>query len=134
MNLLAFVRPSPAAARGVSTLAPSLALALAALALPAAAHDYPTADRVVYVQECMRQNPGHHYEMLNKCSCVIDKLASELPYDDFVNMNTATNANSIGGERGSYIRDTESLQNDIKRYRTLQTEARKSCFLVDPPK
>ena len=53
----------------------------AALALPAwvQAHDYPTAERVVYVQACMRQHPGGYYEMLNKCSCVIDRIARALP-------------------------------------------------------
>jgi hypothetical protein len=104
-------------------------LLTAAAALPASAHDYPTADRVVYVQECMRMHPGPHYEMLNKCSCALDKIATEVPLEQFVTMNTATNANSIGGERGNYIRDTESLQGEIKRYRALQTKAKQSCFI-----
>lgn len=94
----------------------------------AAAHDYPTADRVVYVQECMKLNPGHHYEMLNKCSCVLDKLASQISFDDFTTMSTATNANSMGGERGNSIRDVEVMQVEIKRFRELQAAARKSCF------
>ena len=94
----------------------------------AAAHDYPTADRVVYVQECLKLNPGHHYEMLNKCSCVLDKLASQLSFDDFTTMSTATNANSMGGERGNSIRDVEVMQVEIKRFRELQAAARKSCF------
>lgn len=94
----------------------------------AAAHDYPTADRVAYVQECMKLNPGHHYEMLNKCSCVLDKLASQISFDDFTTMSTATNANSMGGERGNSIRDVEVMQVEIKRFRELQAAARKSCF------
>ena len=102
----------------------------AALASPAAqAFDYPTSDRVVFVQACMRDHPGAHYEMVNKCSCTIDTIARELPFDDFVDMNTATNANSIGGERGSYIRDVESLQVMIRKYRQLQTNAMKSCMI-----
>lgn len=105
------------------------AAATAALATPASAHDYPTADRVVYVQECMRQHPGHYYEMLNKCSCTLDKIAAEIPFDDFESMVTVTNANSIGGERGNAIRDAEVAQVQIKRFRTLQTEAKKSCFI-----
>jgi len=94
----------------------------------AAAHDYPTADRVAYVQECMKLHPGHHYEMLNKCSCVLDKLASQISFDDFTTMSTATNANSMGGERGNSIRDVEVMQVEIKRFRELQAAARKSCF------
>ncbi|HEY2927188.1 hypothetical protein [Piscinibacter sp.] len=102
-------------------------------ALPAHAHDYPTADRVVYVQECMRQHPGPHFEMLNKCSCALDVLAGQLPFDDFVQMSTASNANSIGGERGNTIRDTELLQVQIRRFRQLQSAAKKSCFIAGEP-
>ena len=102
-------------------------------ALPARAHDYPTADRVVYVQECMRQHPGPHFEMLNKCSCTLDKLAGEISFDDFVQMSTASNANSIGGERGNTIRDTEVLQVQIRRFRQLQSAAKKSCFIAGEP-
>ena len=99
-------------------------------AAPVNAHDYPTAERVVYVQACMRDHPGPHYEMLNKCACVLDTIANQLPFDDFVSMETATNANSIGGERGSYIRDVEALQQQIRKFRQLQTQAMKSCMVV----
>ena len=116
--------PSPRAALTAAVFV------LAGLASPAArAFDYPTSDRVVFVQACMRDHPGPHYEMVNKCSCTIDTIARELPFDDFVDMNTATNANSIGGERGSYIRDVESLQVMIRKYRTLQASAMKSCMI-----
>lgn len=119
--------PSRTARAPLASLA---AFVLAALpALPAAAHDYPTVARVEYVQACMRQQPGSYYEMLNKCSCVIDRLATQVSYDDFVAMNTATNANSIGGERGNTIRDAENLQVQIREYRKLQATAREGCFL-----
>lgn len=106
-----------------------VALALAACALPARAHDYPTADRVMYVHECMRQHPGSHYEMVNKCSCTLDKLASQLKFEEFESMVTATHANSIGGERGNAIRDVDPVQKEIRRFRDLQTAAKKSCFI-----
>jgi hypothetical protein len=112
----------------------ALLIAAAAFAMPLWAHDYPTSDRVVFVQACMRDNPGPHYEMLNKCSCVIDTLARDLPFDDFVGMSTVTNANSIGGERGSYIRDTESLQEQIRAFRKLQADAKKSCMIGVGPR
>lgn len=104
-------------------------LVLAASALPAHANDYPTADRVMYVHECMRQHPGTHYEMVNKCSCTLDKLASQLKFEEFESMVTATNANSIGGERGGAIRDVEVVQKEIRRFRDLQAAAKKSCFI-----
>ena len=106
-----------------------VAAALAAAATAAQAHDYPTSERVVYVEACMRDHPGAHYEMLNKCSCVLDALAQALPYDDYVEMSTAANATTIGGERGSVIRDAPMLQDQIKQYKALQAQAQKRCFI-----
>ena len=111
---------------------PLLALALLSAPLASRAHDFPTVDRVLYVQECMRAHPGPQFEMVNKCSCAIDKVAAELPYDDYVTMSTAANATTIGGERGSYIRDTESLQVLIRKYKALQTQVKKACFILPP--
>jgi hypothetical protein len=112
-----------------SALAGVALLCALLLAGPAQAHDYPTAERVVYVQACMRDHPGPHYEMLNKCSCALDVIARDVPYDDFVDMSTATNANSIGGERGAAIRDAEPMQVLIRKFRQLQTAAKKSCLI-----
>jgi hypothetical protein len=108
----------------------------AMLALPAAAlaHDYPTVERVIYVQSCMRDNPGGYYEMLNKCSCVIDAIARDVSFDQYEEMSTAAKATSIGGERGSYIRDVESLQVQIRKFRQLQVQARKTCMIADAPR
>lgn len=116
-------------------LRPILACLLLALPLACAAAkkktEYPTVDRVLYVQECMRNHPGPHYEMTNKCSCALDALAKQVSFDEYTAMNTASNATSIGGERGAYIRDTESLQKQIKRFRALQTKVKQGCF-IDP--
>jgi hypothetical protein len=103
-------------------------LVLAATA--ARANDFPTVDRVLYVQECMRNHPGAYYEMVNKCACALDALAGQIGYDDYVSMTTAVNANSIGGERGGTIRDSPALQAEIRRWRTLQAGVEAGCFLA----
>ena len=113
------------------------ALVLASLlaAVPAArANDFPTIDRVLYVQECVRNHPGPHYEMINKCACALDALARELKFEEYLGMVTASNASSIGGERGSYIRDTETLQQQVRRYRELQTKVKSGCFIQTAPR
>jgi hypothetical protein len=92
-------------------------------------HDYPTSERVIYVEQCMRENPGPHYEMLSKCSCALDHIAQTTSYDDFVSMQTATNANTVAGERGNAIRDAEGLQKEVRAFRELQDAAKKSCFI-----
>jgi hypothetical protein len=93
------------------------------------ANDFPTVDRVLYVQECMRAHPGTQFEMTNKCSCALDALAKDIKYDDYVTMSTISKAMSIGGERGASIRDVPSLEPQVKRYRELQAKAEKGCFI-----
>ena len=110
------------------TTAPLLLLLLAGVS-PARANDFPTVDRVLYVQECMKSNPGPYYEMVNKCSCALDRMAGEVKYDDYVEMTTVVNAMTIGGERGGALRDNDSLKPDIKRYRDLQSKVQKACFI-----
>jgi len=108
----------------------ALAALLAATPAFALADDYPTADRVLYVESCMRDHPGPHFEMVQKCSCTLDTLARQLSHDQFVTMSTALNATTIGGERGAYIRDVDVLQKQIREFRQLQAQAMKSCFIA----
>lgn len=99
------------------------------------ASNYPTIDRVQYVEECMRQHRGPHFEMLSKCSCTLDRLAQQLSYDDFSEMSTDANATTIGGERGGVMRDNEGVQSNVKKWRQLQADAKKACFInLDGPR
>jgi hypothetical protein len=109
-------------------------LACCALALPAAArpNDYPTLDRVLYVQECMRNHPGPPYEMTSKCVCAIDQIASQVKHADYVSMTTVVNAVTIGGERGGELRDNETIKPQIARWRELQSKVQKACFIGGP--
>ena len=112
----------------------ALACALPLIAPAARANDFPTVERVLYVQECMRANPGPHYEMVNKCSCALDRLATEVKFDDYVTMVTVGNAMSIGGERGNELRDNETVKPQIARYRELQARVQKACFIDTGPR
>ena len=94
-----------------------------------APNNYPTAERVLYVEACMAQHPGPRFEMLSKCSCALDKIAAKVPFSEYETMSTATKAFSIGGERGNYIRDVEMLTDEIKRFKELQATAKKGCFI-----
>jgi hypothetical protein len=119
--------------------------ALAAVALAAASgaaaaqdagpstHDYPTSERVLWVEACMRDHPdAGHYEMLNKCSCALDYIARKLTFDEYDTMHTAALAATIGGERGSLFRDTPEMQDKIKAFRKLQSEAQAACMIAPP--
>ena len=95
----------------------------------ASANDFPTVDRVLYVQECMRAHSGPDFEMVNKCSCSLDRLAEEVKFDDYVNMVTIVKSVTIAGERGGVLRDNETLKPEIARYRALQAKVAKACFI-----
>ena len=66
-------------------LAAALALS-AGQAAAQAVNDYPTNARADYVFVCMAAN-GQTRQMLDKCSCAIDRIAEILPYDDYVKAN-----------------------------------------------
>lgn len=106
----------------------------AAVAAPATPdHDYPTVERVLYVQQCMREHPGPFYEMVNKCSCALDRIAAEVSLDDFVEMNTVVNAMTIGGERGSELRDNAGAKKQVSRWKALQARVQPACFIGTGP-
>lgn len=92
------------------------------------AHDYPTAERVEFVLECMREHAGPEFEMLHKCSCALDRIAESLSYDDFVEGSTLAKAVTIAGERGSVLRDNGSAQDGARKFRALYKDARHQCM------
>ena len=96
---------------------------------PCLANDFPTAGRVEFVLECMREHKGVAFEMLNKCSCTIDRLAEQYKYDEFVEAQTMAKAVTIAGERGSTLRDNEDAQKAARRYRASVAAAGHACFL-----
>jgi hypothetical protein len=110
---------------------PLLLLALLPLSLPLAAHadDFPTSGRVEYVLECMQKHEGKQ-EFLYKCSCVIDRIARELPYDDYVAMSTALRNQGLGGERGGLFRDAGSVKDMASKYKAIEAGASKACAVA----
>ena len=107
----------------------ALALAVLVGGAPARAadlHDYPTVDRVEFVLECMQKNAGKQ-EFLYKCACVIDEIAKQYAYDDFVEASTAARFQSLGGERGGVFRDPPKTRDTAKRYMQVRSDAMKHC-------
>ncbi len=96
----------------------------------AVANDFPTAERVLGVQACMRQHAGAFYEMLHKCACALDQVAEQLSYAEYVELSTIANAMTIAGERGNGMRDNPSLKAPLARFKRLNLEAEKACFLT----
>lgn len=104
------------------------ALLLLPCLLPAVSHagGFPTADRVEYVLECIKNNGGKQ-EYLYKCSCAIDRIAEKMSYDDYVEASTASRYQGLGGERGAVFRDPDQVKQLAKKYRAIQGDAGKAC-------
>ena len=93
-----------------------------------AGYDYPTQGRVEYVLTCMDDN-GHDFANVYKCSCVIDKMAAALPYDEFVDQSTFARYASLGGEGGAEFR-VDHAKKQTKAFRALQASAYRACGLT----
>jgi hypothetical protein len=90
-------------------------------------NDYPTAARADYVFGCMKAN-GETQELLQKCSCSIDVIASIIPYDRYVTAETILSMSQVTGPVGSEFRSTEQARLAMQEFRRAQAEAEVRCF------
>ncbi|SFN51986.1 hypothetical protein SAMN04487859_1045 [Roseovarius lutimaris] len=109
-------------------------LALITLPIGAAAqdmaerlNDYPTEARADYVFGCMASN-GTTQDMLRRCSCSIDVIASILPYEKYVQAETVLSLRQGSGERISLFRSAASSNTMVADLRRAQAEAEIVCF------
>lgn len=90
-------------------------------------NDYPTSARADYVFGCMKAN-GETQELLQKCSCSIDVIASIIPYDQYVAAETIISMSQVTGPVGSEFRSTEPAKVALQEFRRAQAEAEIRCF------
>ena len=113
----------------------SAAVALVTFSFPASsappAHDYPTQARVEYVNECIA-NQRDSLANVYQCSCVIDRIAETLTYDEFVESITFARYAGLPGEGGAIFRDSDDARKKARRYKELEQEAFTSCGLKKP--
>ncbi|TRW98736.1 hypothetical protein FNJ84_04055 [Paracoccus sp. M683] len=103
---------------------------LCLLATPAAAQevsDFPTNARAEYVFACMATN-GQTREMLDRCSCAIDQIASVITYDDYVSAETVLTMRQVSGERASMFRGMPQMTEIVATLRRAEAEAEILCF------
>jgi hypothetical protein len=98
---------------------------------PARANDFPTTARVEFVLECMKNSKASAHEMVYKCSCAVDNIASKVSYEDWVDLTTVALGTTIAGERGGVIRDMKDGRKLINNYKELQAQAKHACFIND---
>lgn len=90
-------------------------------------NDYPTSARADYVFGCMKAN-GETQEILQKCSCSIDVIASIIPYDHYVATETILSMSQVTGPVGSEFRATQQAKLQLQDFRRAQAEAEVRCF------
>ena len=100
-------------------------------ALPASAqgveNDYPTEARADYVFACMAANGGTR-DVLTRCACSIDQIASILPYDGYVSAETVLRMQLEPGERSATFRGVGATTAMVADLRRAQAEAEMVCF------
>jgi hypothetical protein len=110
-----------------------LVIAVVALASPVAhsaeMEGYSTVLRVEFVLECMRDHEGSRYELMNKCSCLLDQLGRTYSADEFVEARTTSKAITISGERGAALRDNEQAKQVAREFRNSMKRSEADCFL-----
>jgi hypothetical protein len=99
------------------------------VAMPAQAHNYPTAALADYVFGCMAAN-GQTPQALEKCSCSIDVIASIIPYQEYEAGETVLRMRQVkgGGEKMALFQDTTIAKDAVDRLRRAQIEAELRCF------
>ncbi len=105
-------------------------LAILATSAPAVAqllNDYPTVARADYVFGCMKVN-GETREVLEKCSCSIDVIASILPYERYETAASFISVGQLQGEKGILFRQSEPAKNATDELNRARAEAEIRCF------
>ena len=90
--------------------------------------NFPTIDRVLYVNECIREHGGG-LDSLYKYSCVMDYFIQNLTYEEFDNMDASSHGINTTGERSAIWRDPKGVRDGINRLKDVQTLAKKKCNL-----
>lgn len=114
-------------AMAIATLLIIPAMNIRAQQVPSTKSDYPTAARADYVIGCLAAN-GFKREYLDRCSCGIDTIAEEMPYDDYEKADTILRMQQGGlGERGAMFRDTPIAKEETEKLRRAQAEVNLRC-------
>ena len=119
--------PSAAALVGIGFVFAALMSATGSRVFADDLNDYPTSARADYVFGCMKAN-GETREILDKCSCSIDVIASIIPYDRYVSVETILSMSQVTGPVGTEFRQTEAARLALQDFRRAQAEAEVRCF------
>lgn len=104
-----------------------LAIAMTGGTGAARAHDYPTSTLADYVFGCMASN-GQTQDVLQRCSCSIDVVASIVPHEQYVQAETIIRMRQVAGDNSAVFRDGSEFKKIVDDLRGAQAEADIRCF------
>ncbi|RJG44239.1 hypothetical protein D3Y55_08210 [Mesorhizobium sp. DCY119] len=103
------------------------AVTLAGIVPSYAESDYPTSALADYVYGCMKSN-GETRDMLDRCSCSIDVIASVIPYDHYVTAETFKRMGLTTGEASGLFKESAVAKASLTELKRAQAEADIRCF------
>lgn len=89
-------------------------------------NDYPTETRADYVYGCMLAN-GQTRDVLAKCACSIDVIATVLPFKDYEEAETIMAVRQRGGESVAYMH-SPAMRAKVTELKRAQVEGELRCF------
>ena len=95
-------------------------------AVPAVVNDYPTNVRGDYIYGCMLVN-GQSREVLDKCACSIDVIATALPYQEYEEAETVMAVRQRGGASVAYMY-APAYRAKVENLKRAQVEGEIRCF------
>jgi len=93
------------------------------------ANDFPTLERVDHVLTCMKKHGGQTIDNLYACSCEIDAIAAEIPFDTYVEAKTFETYRRLPGEKGGIFRESEEGDRVQPLLTKARADAEKRCFI-----
>ncbi len=95
-------------------------------AMAAIHNDYPTSTRGDYIYGCMLVN-GMTRDVLDKCACSIDVIATVLPFEQYEEAETIMSVVQRGGENVAYLR-APAMREKVHNLKRAQVEGELRCF------
>jgi hypothetical protein len=88
---------------------------------------YPTSTESFYVLACLEAS-GQDADGLQKCSCAINAIEAQLPFEQYSDAELVFAMRQAGGETAALYRDTVAMREIADRYIRAQTRANRQCF------
>ncbi len=91
------------------------------------ANDFPTAERVEYVLNCLQKMGRSSMHDLQTCSCRIDSIASNMSFETYSYAVTYNRNKRMVGEQGGVFRDNEAGKSFAKELAAAEEAAGGQC-------